>query len=179
MTSPAVQAAGAAANPHHSADMRRVSLRVNGKPYSAEVESRTTLVDFLRHSLLLTGTHVGCEHGVCGACTILIDGRSARSCLTLAVQVEGCDITTIEGLANADGSLSILQQAFSEKHGLQCGFCTPGMLTTLSEFLRDHPAPSEQQVREAISGNLCRCTGYQGIVEAALLAASRIAAGGR
>ena len=127
-------------------------------------------------ALEFLGTHVGCEHGVCGACTILIDGRSARSCLTLAVQVEGCDITTIEGLANADGSLSILQQALSEKHGLQCGFCTPGMLTTLSEFLRDHPAPSEQQVREAISGNLCRCTGYQGIVEAALLAASRIAA---
>ena len=165
MNSPAVHAAGVTPN---TPDMRRVSLRVNGKPYSAEVESRTTLVDFLRHSLLLTGTHVGCEHGVCGACTILIDGRSARSCLTLAVQVEGCDITTIEGLANADGSLSILQQALSEKHGLQCGFCTPGILTTLSEFLRDHPSPSEQQVREAISGNLCRCTGYQQIVDAVM-----------
>ena len=156
--------------------VRTIALTVNGRQYERAVADRKNLADFLRQDLQLTGTHVGCEHGVCGACTILIDGRSARSCLTLAVQVEGCDITTIEGLANADGSLSILQQALSEKHGLQCGFCTPGMLTTLSEFLRDHPAPSEQQVREAISGNLCRCTGYQGIVEAALLAASRIAA---
>ena len=175
MTSPAVQAAGAAANPHHTADMRRVSLRVNGKPYSAEVESRTTLVDFLRHSLLLTGTHVGCEHGVCGACTILIDGRSARSCLTLAVQVEGCDITTIEGLANADGSLSILQQALSEKHGLQCGFCTPGMLMLMTELLRENPNPDRETIRARLNDNICRCTGYEDIISSVLRAAEILA----
>ena len=168
MNSPAVHAAGVTPN---TPDMRRVSLRVNGKPYSAEVESRTTLVDFLRHSLLLTGTHVGCEHGVCGACTILIDGRSARSCLTLAVQVEGCDITTIEGLANADGSLSILQQALSEKHGLQCGFCTPGMIMASADLLRRHPDPTDDQIREGLAGNLCRCTGYVNIVAAVKSAA--------
>ena len=170
MTSPAVQAAGAAPNPHPTADMRRVSLRVNGKPYSAEVESRTTLVDFLRHSLLLTGTHVGCEHGVCGACTILIDGRSARSCLTLAVQVEGCDITTIEGLANGD-KLHPVQQAFTECHALQCGFCTPGMIMAVAGLLKDNPNPSDDEIIHGLEGNLCRCTGYINIIKSVQRAA--------
>jgi carbon-monoxide dehydrogenase small subunit len=156
-------------------DMRKIEVTVNGRRYAREVETRLTLADFLRHELILTGTHLGCEHGVCGACTILLDGRSARSCLTLAVQAHGKSITTVEGLANPDGSLNTLQQAFHEHHGLQCGFCTPGMLITLTEFLRDNPRPTEQQVREALTGNLCRCTGYQGIVDAALAAASKLA----
>jgi carbon-monoxide dehydrogenase small subunit len=152
---------------------------VNGKIYEAEVETRVNLADFLRHELELTGTHVGCEHGVCGACTVLIDGRSARSCLMLAVQAAGTEITTVEGLGTPD-NLHPLQQAFWEHHGLQCGFCTPGILMTLIEFLRDYPAPSEAEVREAISGNLCRCTGYQSIVEATLATADRLrATGGR
>jgi aerobic carbon-monoxide dehydrogenase small subunit len=153
-----------------------VKLKVNGKGYERSVESRLTLADFLRHELGLTGTHLGCEHGVCGACTVLLDGHSARSCLMFAVQANGHDITTVEGLAPADGELNVLQQAFRDNHGLQCGFCTPGMLTTLTEFLRDNPDPSEQQVRVAISGNLCRCTGYAGIVAAALDAAKRLRA---
>jgi carbon-monoxide dehydrogenase small subunit len=153
-----------------SVEIRKVALSVNGQRYEAEAEVRMTLGDFLRHVLGLTGTHLGCEHGVCGACTILFDGRSARSCLMLAVQAHGHEVTTVEGLAGKDG-LSPLQQAFSKHHGLQCGFCTPGMLTTLTELLRDNPDPSESQVREAISGNLCRCTGYQGIVDAVLDAA--------
>jgi aerobic-type carbon monoxide dehydrogenase small subunit (CoxS/CutS family) len=152
-------------------DTRAIKLTVNGRTYEREVETRMTLVDFLRHVLDLTGTHVGCEHGVCGACTVLIGGISARSCLMLAVQANGKDITTIEGLANADGSLNVLQQAFRENHGLQCGFCTPGMLTTLTEFLASNDNPTEAQVREAISGNLCRCTGYQSIVTATMQAA--------
>ncbi|HEX4552411.1 MAG TPA: (2Fe-2S)-binding protein [Xanthobacteraceae bacterium] len=150
---------------------RKIKLTVNGQDYERETETRTTLVDFLRHELDLTGTHVGCEHGVCGACTVLVDGISARGCLMLAVQAAGKKITTVEGLANPDGSLNTLQQAFMDNHGLQCGFCTPGMLTTLTEFLAHNPDPSETEVRIAISGNLCRCTGYQSIVAAALQAA--------
>ena len=154
-------------------ETRKIALTVNGKRYEAEAEVRLTLADFLRHTLGLTGTHLGCEHGVCGACTILLDGRSARSCLMLAVQADGHEITTVEGLAPSDDELSPLQEAFRDNHGLQCGFCTPGMLTTLTEFLRDNPDPTEHEVRVAISGNLCRCTGYQGIVAAALDAAKR------
>ncbi len=151
-------------------------ITVNGKSHARIVESRLTLADFLRHELGLTGTHLGCEHGVCGACTVLVDGRSARSCLMFAVQANGCDIVTVEGLA-PDGQLSPLQQAFMDHHGLQCGFCTPGMLITLTELLRDNADPSEQDVREALTGNLCRCTGYAGIVKAALDAAQRLRGG--
>jgi aerobic carbon-monoxide dehydrogenase small subunit len=157
---------------------RTVSLTVNGKDYEKEVDVRLTLADFLRHELRLTGTHLGCEHGVCGACTILLDGYSARSCLTLAVQCEGREITTIEGIAPDENTLHPLQEAFRDNHGLQCGFCTPGILTTLLEFLRDNPSPTEEEVRVAISGNLCRCTGYQGIVDAVQLAAARHAVAG-
>jgi carbon-monoxide dehydrogenase small subunit len=153
---------------------RKIALTVNGTRYEREVEVRFTLADFLRHGLGLTGTHLGCEHGVCGACTILLDGRSARSCLMLAVQADGHDILTVEGIAPSATELHPLQEAFRDNHGLQCGFCTPGMLTTLIEFLRDNPDPTEQEVRIAISGNLCRCTGYQGIVDAALDAAKRL-----
>jgi len=152
-------------------DRRKIKLTVNGRDYERETETRTTLVDFLRHELDLTGTHVGCEHGVCGACTVLVDGISARGCLMLAVQAAGKKVTTVEGLANPDGSLNVLQQAFMDNHGLQCGFCTPGMLTTLTEFLAHNPDPSATDIRVAISGNLCRCTGYQSIVAAALQAA--------
>ncbi len=156
---------------------RDISVTVNGKRYQRkDVDVRLTLADFLRHELLLTGTHLGCEHGVCGACTVLIDDRSARSCLMLAVQAEGHNILTIEGIAPSEDKLHPLQEAFRDNHGLQCGFCTPGMLTTLLEFLRDNPDPTEQQVRIAISGNLCRCTGYHGIVMAALDAAKRMRA---
>ena len=151
-----------------------VALTVNGKPYQREVEARITLADFLRHELGLTGTHLGCEHGVCGACTVLLDGHSARSCLTFAVQANGREITTVEGLADADGELNVLQQAFRDNHGLQCGFCTPGMLITLTELLRENPEPSEPEIRDVLSGNLCRCTGYAGIVAAALDAARRL-----
>lgn len=152
---------------------KKVSITVNGRRYEREVEPRLTLVDFLRHELDLTGTHVGCEHGVCGACTVLIDGRSGRSCLSFAVQVDGCEITTIEGLAKPSGELSALQQAMRDNHGLQCGFCTPGVLVSLTELLRDNPDPTEEQVRDVLTGNLCRCTGYAGIVAAALDAARR------
>jgi len=155
-------------------DLHRIKVHVNGKTYEREVESRRTLADFLRMDLSLTGTHLGCEHGVCGACTVLLNGNTARACLTLAVQADACEITTIEGLAHTDGTLSVLQQAFQECHGLQCGFCTPGMLTTLTELLNENLSPTEAQVREAITGNLCRCTGYQAIVEAALLAARKL-----
>ncbi len=155
-------------------DKRIINVIVNNQPYQREVDTRRTLGDFLRHDLGLTGTHYGCEHGVCGACTILLNGNTARSCLMLAVQADGCHVTTIEGLAAADGVLSELQQAFRECHGLQCGFCTPGMLTTLTELLSENLDPTEAEVREAISGNICRCTGYKSIVDAALLAASRM-----
>ena len=155
------------------ADTRTITLNVNGKPHTASVESRMTLVDFLRHELKLTGTHVGCEHGVCGACTVLVNGVSARACLMLAVQCDGQTVATVESLAG-DRKLNVLQQAFQDNHGLQCGFCTPGMLMTLTEFLRDHPEPSEGEVRGVLSGNLCRCTGYQSIVDAALDAAKKM-----
>ena len=158
------------------ADKRTITLKVNGREYSREVETRLTLVDFLRHELDLTGTHVGCEHGVCGACTVLVGGASARACLMLAVQCDGAEITTVEALSGGE-QLSPLQQAFQDNHGLQCGFCTPGMLMTLTEFLRDHPDPSEAEVRRALSGNICRCTGYQAIVAAALDAAKRMREG--
>jgi len=148
-------------------------VMVNGKSYARVVDARLTLADFLRHEINLTGTHLGCEHGVCGACTVLIDGHSARSCLMFAVQANNSEVTTVEGLA-PDGKLSVLQQAFIDNHGLQCGFCTPGMLITLTELLRENPQPSEQDVREALTGNLCRCTGYAGIVKAALDAAQRL-----
>jgi carbon-monoxide dehydrogenase small subunit len=153
---------------------RKIKVTVNGQAREAEVEVRLTLADFLRHRLNLTGTHIGCEHGVCGACTVLVDGRSARSCLMLAVQTDGREITTIEGIAPGPDQMHPLQEAFRDNHGLQCGFCTPGMLTTLIELLRDNPDPSEADVREAISGNLCRCTGYQTIVAATLDAAKRM-----
>ena len=150
----------------------RISLTVNGSPVEAEVEDRLHLGDFLRRELALTGTHLGCEHGVCGACTVLVDGQAVRSCLMLAVQARGSEVVTVEGLADEDGTLSPLQEAFREHHALQCGFCTPGMLTSLTAFLRDNPAPTERAVREAISGNICRCTGYQPIVAAALAVAA-------
>ena len=152
-------------------DTRTIVVTVNGVHHEQTVSVRTTLADFLRQQLGLTGTHLGCEHGVCGACTILLDQRSARSCLMLAVQANGHEITTVEGIAPDAENLHPLQEAFKRHHGLQCGFCTPGMLTTLIEFLRDTPDPTEAEVRIAISGNLCRCTGYQGIVDAALDAA--------
>ena len=157
-------------------DRRRIRVTVNGVPHEREVATRLLLADFLRHELGLNGTHLGCEHGVCGACTVHVDGSAVRSCLMLAVQADGRRVTTVEGLAPADGGLHPLQEAFRENHGLQCGFCTPGMLMSLAEFLRDNPAPSEAEVREALSGNLCRCTGYQGIVKAALEAAERLRA---
>jgi carbon-monoxide dehydrogenase small subunit len=156
-------------------DLRTIQMTVNGKEYAREAETRVTLADFLRHELQLTGTHVGCEHGVCGACTVLVNGRTARSCLMLAVEAAGAEITTVEGLARGE-ELHPLQESFWECHGLQCGFCTPGMLMTLVEFLGENPDPSESDVREAISGNICRCTGYQGIVDSALDAAKRIRA---
>lgn len=150
--------------------MREIELLINGKTYRGTAEARTTLADFLRHTLQLSGTHLGCEHGVCGACTILVDGVSVRSCLMLAVQAQGSIVETVEGLAGADGSLHPLQQAFRDTHGLQCGYCTPGMLMTIVELLRENAKPSEPEIREAISGNICRCTGYQSIVDAVLLA---------
>ena len=147
-------------------------VTVNGTPYRRTVETRLLLSDFLRQDLALTGTHVGCEHGVCGACTVLLDDEPVRSCLMLAVQADGHAVTTVESLAR-NGELHPLQQAFHEAHGLQCGFCTPGILMTLVPFLRDHPDADEHTIREALSGNLCRCTGYQGIVDAVMLAATR------
>jgi carbon-monoxide dehydrogenase small subunit len=155
-------------------DIHEVTLTVNGKTYSEAVESRWSLADFLRHKLGLTGTHLGCEHGVCGACTVLLDGHSVRGCLTLAVQADGKLVETVEGLAPSSTELNTLQQAFWDNHGLQCGFCTPGILMTLTEFLQDNPDPNEVEVREALSGNICRCTGYQGIVDAALEAAANL-----
>jgi carbon-monoxide dehydrogenase small subunit len=155
-------------------ESRNIAVTVNGKCHEATVAVRVTLADFLRHQLGLTGTHLGCEHGVCGACTILFDGYSARSCLMLAVQADGHEIMTVEGIAPDAKTLHPLQEAFHEHHGLQCGFCTPGILTTLIELLRDNPDPTEEDIRIGISGNLCRCTGYQNIVIAALDAAKRM-----
>lgn len=155
-----------------------VNVRVNGLDYSRDVVPRTLLSDFLRHELELTGTHVGCEQGVCGACTILFDGLPVRSCIMLAVQADGHEIQTVEGLASMEPinqpQLHSLQEAFWDAHGLQCGFCTPGILMTLLPFLLENKRPTEKDVREAISGNLCRCTGYQNIVDAALLAAAKM-----
>lgn len=147
---------------------KTVQIRVNGVLQEREVEARTTLVDFLRDELGLTGTHVGCEHGVCGACSVLLDGEPVRSCCMFAVQADGMAVTTVEGLAPERGSLSKIQDAFCEKHALQCGYCTPGMLIACHALVARTPHPSEAQVREAISGNLCRCTGYQQIVDAVL-----------
>jgi aerobic carbon-monoxide dehydrogenase small subunit len=154
---------------------RPIRLTVNGQPREGAAEPRTSLADFLREDLGLTGTHVGCEHGVCGACTVLLDGEPARSCLLLAVQADGWNITTVEGLGEPDGTLHPLQQAFRDKHGLQCGFCTPGILLTAHAFLREHPRPSADEIREVLSGNLCRCTGYHFIVDAIAAAADAMA----
>jgi len=145
-------------------ELHEVAMTVNGATRTARVPARRLLSDCLRHDLGLTGTHVGCEHGVCGACTILLDGAPVRSCLLLAVSADGAKITTVEGLAEPDGSLSAVQQAFTECHGLQCGFCTPGFLTTITAGLRAVPEPTDDQIREMVGGNLCRCTGYQNIV---------------
>jgi carbon-monoxide dehydrogenase small subunit len=155
---------------------QRVEVHVNGTRHVREVEPRMTLADFLRHELHLGGTHVGCEHGICGVCTVLIDERSARSCLTLAVQVDGAHVTTVEGMRNRDsGELHPIQQAFIDGHGLQCGFCTPGFLMSTLELLRNTPEPTDEQIKEALGGVLCRCTGYQNILESVKLAASRAA----
>jgi carbon-monoxide dehydrogenase small subunit len=148
-----------------------VILVVNGVPHSLSVPARRLLSDALRHDLKLTGTHVGCEHGVCGACTVLIDGRPARACLMFAVGAENTAITTVEGCCDPDGTMGPVQRAFQACHALQCGFCTPGFITTITAFLRDNPDPSHEEAREAIAGNLCRCTGYQNIVSAVLSAA--------
>lgn len=154
---------------------RTISFTINGTSMTRTVEPRTLLSDFIRHELGLTGTHVGCEHGVCGACTILLNGQSVRSCLLFAVQIDGQELMTVEGLSDDPDNLHPLQAAFHEAHGLQCGFCTPGFLMSLVPFLEENPDPTEQEIREALSGNLCRCTGYQHIVEAVKLAATNFA----
>ena len=152
----------------------QVSMTVNGEQYDRTVEPRKTLADFLREDCALTGTHLGCEHGVCGACTVLLDGAAIRSCLMFAVQADGSDLTTIEGLA--DGSeLGVVQEAFRQEHGLQCGFCTPGFVVSVHAFLAEHPSPTRDEIRDAMSGNLCRCTGYQGIIRAVERAADELA----
>jgi carbon-monoxide dehydrogenase small subunit len=148
-----------------------VKLTVNGQVRDASVEPRTTLADFLREKLRLTGTHLGCEHGVCGACTVLLDGAAVRACLVLAVQADGAEVTTVEGIGPPGGGLSPVQAAFRDCHGLQCGFCTPGFIVSVTAFLRENPDPTDAEIREALSGNLCRCTGYQGIVKAVQRAA--------
>ena len=152
-----------------------IAVTVNGTRYDRTVEPRLLLSDFLRHDLDLTGTHIGCEHGVCGACTILFDGQPARSCLMFAVQANGHEVLTVEGLGTID-ELHPIQEAFREAHGVQCGFCTPGILTTLVPFLEENPNPDEQEIREAISGNICRCTGYQHIIDAVKIAAEKMSA---
>jgi len=148
-----------------------VTLTVNGRRRVVLIEPRKTLADTLREDCELTGTHLGCEHGVCGACTVLLDGEAVRSCLMFAVQAVGSEVTTIEGLSPADGSLSPIQEAFRQCHGLQCGFCTPGFIVSVTAFLRDHANPTDHEIREGLSGNLCRCTGYQGIIAAVKMAA--------
>ncbi|HEX2512812.1 MAG TPA: (2Fe-2S)-binding protein [Xanthobacteraceae bacterium] len=155
-------------------ESRAIVVTVNGRRHEATVQVRVTLVDFLRHQLGLTGTHVGCEHGVCGACTVLFDGQAARACLMFAVQANEHEVMTIEGIAASSENLHPLQAALRDHHGLQCGFCTPGFLITLLEFLQNNPSPTEEEARDAISGNLCRCTGYQGIMAATLDAADRL-----
>jgi carbon-monoxide dehydrogenase small subunit len=156
-----------------SETLHAIDVEVNGKRRTARVPARLSLVDWLREELRLTGTHVGCEHGVCGACSVMLDGDAVRACLMYAVQAHGHRVTTVEGLAGPDGSMSTLQDSFCEAHGLQCGYCTPGMLIAAQALLNANPAPTEEQIREAIGGNLCRCTGYQQIVEAVQLAAQR------
>jgi aerobic-type carbon monoxide dehydrogenase small subunit (CoxS/CutS family) len=155
-------------------ERQSIRLEVNGRTYQRSVEPRLLLSDFLRHELRLTGTHVGCEHGVCGACTVLVDGEPARSCLMLAIQADGAVVTTVEGLSDQNQQLHPIQQAFWDAHGLQCGFCTSGMLISTVALLRDRPRPSDREIREALGGNLCRCTGYQNIVRAVRLAAERM-----
>lgn len=157
----------------------QICFTLNGKKTEAEAEPRTLLTDFLRQQIGATGTHVGCEHGVCGACTITVDGMLTRACLTLAAQIDGCDIRTVEGLAPSSDRLSVLQLAFRRNHALQCGFCTAGILMSLDHFLRENPAPSEDEIRDLLSGHLCRCTGYTPIVRAALEAAAELAAESR
>jgi len=157
-------------------DLHDIELSVNGTTYRGSVESRMLLSDYLRHELRLAGTHVGCEHGVCGACTVLMDGAPIRSCLMLAVQANGHELSTVEGLTGDGGKLHPIQEAMRDHHGLQCGYCTPGILMTMTAFLKENTAPSEDQVREALSGNLCRCTGYQNIVDAMLAAAETMRA---
>jgi aerobic carbon-monoxide dehydrogenase small subunit len=154
--------------------LHAISVEVNGRRREASVPARLSLVDWLREELRLTGTHVGCEHGICGACSVMLDGEPVRSCLMYAVQAHGRRVTTVEGLAQPDGTMSALQDAFCETHGLQCGYCTPGMLIASQALLDSNPHPSEEQIRDAIGGNLCRCTGYQQIVEAVQLAAQRM-----
>jgi aerobic carbon-monoxide dehydrogenase small subunit len=156
--------------------LHKVVVEVNGKRREAQVPARLSLVDWLRDELQLTGTHVGCEHGICGACSVMLDGEPVRACLMYTVQANGHRITTVEGLARPDGSMSALQDAFCETHGLQCGYCTPGMLIAAQGLLNSNPIPTEEQIRDAIGGNLCRCTGYQQIVEAVRLAADRMRA---
>ena len=158
--------------------MHAVRLTVNGTERQARVMPRLLLADLLREEFGLTGTHLGCEHGACGACTVLVDGEPVRSCLLFAVQADGCRVDTVEGLAGADGALHPLQEAFRARHALQCGFCTPGMLMTLAAYLREHSSPTESDIREILSGNLCRCTGYQNIVQAGLDAAAALRAAG-
>ncbi len=153
---------------------RSVRMTVNGEVRQASVEPRLTLADFLREKCHLTGTHLGCEHGVCGACTVMVDGAAVRSCLAFAVQADGAEVTTIEGIAHPDGELSAVQAAFRDCHGLQCGFCTPGFVVSVTAFLRDNPGPSDEEVLDALSGNLCRCTGYQGIIRAVHQAAGTL-----
>ncbi|MCS5641837.1 MAG: (2Fe-2S)-binding protein [Dehalococcoidia bacterium] len=153
---------------------RKISLTLNGREISETVEPRLHLADFLRHTLGATGTHLGCEHGVCGACTVNVDGEAIRSCLMFAVQADGKNIITIEGISNTDDTLHPIQEAFRHHHGLQCGFCTSGMIITLDAFLKKHPNPTEVEIRSAVSGNICRCTGYQSIVAAALEAARNL-----
>ena len=162
-----------------SSDSHDVTVTVNGAQYRRQVESRLLLSDFLRHDLLLAGTHVGCEHGVCGACTVDIDGQPARACLTLAVQIDGSAVRTVESLAPAPDRLGILQSAFKRNHALQCGFCTAGILMSLDCFLREHPRPDEESIRDLLCGHLCRCTGYTPIVRAAIEAAAELADQGR
>jgi aerobic carbon-monoxide dehydrogenase small subunit len=150
-----------------------IEVRVNGAPRRATVPPRLTLADFLRERCQLTGTHLGCEHGVCGACSVLLDGEAVRACLMFAVQADGAQVTTIEGIASPDGQLSPVQQAFRDHHGLQCGFCTPGFVVSVTAFLREHPDPTDDEIRDGLSGNLCRCTGYQGIIAAVRAAAKK------
>jgi aerobic carbon-monoxide dehydrogenase small subunit len=154
-----------------------VEVTVNGARRRALVEARKTLADYLREDCALTGTHLGCEHGVCGACTVLLDGEAVRSCLIFAVQVEGHEVTTVEGMSPTDGTLSTVQEAFRQAHGLQCGFCTPGFIVSVTSFLARNPRPTDEEIRQGLSGNLCRCTGYQGILAATRMAAENLAEG--